>query len=220
REAPLISLTPAEDLTDFFMFRSYEPGNSDKVDFILNVNPMSEPSAGPNYYNFDPNATYAVNVDTDQDGITDIRFEFTFRNEIRGVVRDLGLPFSYAAIPPITKLDGPGSEGLGLRQRYTARMFLRPGQPNPRALLANDLIAVPSNVGPLTMPDYNSLAQQGVYSGSNTTEPSLPSGVRVFAGAREDPFYIDLGGAFDTLNFARTPPLLTAPEDANDSANA
>jgi Domain of unknown function (DUF4331) len=220
REAPLISLTPAQDISDFFMFRSYEPGNSDKVDLIMDVNPMSEPSAGPNYYNFDPNAVYSFNIDNNQDGQTDIRFDFSFRTEIRGVTRDLGLPLSYSALQPITKLDGPGSEGLGLRQRYTVRELGTPDKPVSRSLLANDLIAVPSNVGPLTMPDYNSLAQQGVYSAANSAEPSLPAGVRVFAGAREDPFYIDLGGAFDTLNFSRTPPLLTAPEDANDSANA
>ena len=70
------------------------------------------------------------------------------------------------------------------------------------------------------MPNYADLAQQGIYSSANSADPSLPSGVRVFAGARQDPFYIDLGGAFDTLNFSRTPPLLTAPEDANDGANA
>jgi Domain of unknown function (DUF4331) len=217
REAPLIALTPAQDLSDVFFFRSYEPGNSDKVDLIMNVNPMSEPSAGPNYYNFDPNAVYAFNLDTNQDGQTDIRFEFRFQNEIRGNVRDLGLPLSYVAIPPITALDGKGSEGLGLRQRYSVRMLTRPDLPNQRPIIGNDLIAVPSNVGPLTMPNYNALAQQGIYSSTNG---GLPNGVRVFAGAREDPFYIDLGGAFDTLNFSRTPPLLTAPEDANDSQNA
>src|SRR6185369_810405 len=69
----------------------------------------------------------------------------------------------------------------------------------------------PSNAGPSTMPDYASLASQGV----NT----LQNGVRVFAGQRGDPFYIDLGATFDTLNFRRNPPLLTPAEDANDDVN-
>src|SRR5829696_9088879 len=30
REAPLISMDPAADITDFFLFRSYEPGREDK----------------------------------------------------------------------------------------------------------------------------------------------------------------------------------------------
>ena len=47
------------------------------------------------------------------------------------------------------------------------------------------------------MPDYDALAAQAVYSSSNS---ALPPGVRVFAGQRDDPFYIDLGAVFDTLN--------------------
>jgi len=61
-----------------------------------------------------------------------------------------------------------------------------------RTVLAKGLFAVPSNVGPRTMPDYDALAAQGIYD--------LPNGARVFAGQRDDPFYIDLGAVFDTLN--------------------
>src|SRR5689334_19997802 len=59
REAPLIAMDPTADITDFFMFRSYEAGKADKIDLIMNVIPGEEPSAGPNYYNFDPNVLYA-----------------------------------------------------------------------------------------------------------------------------------------------------------------
>ena len=208
REAPLISYTPAEDLTDVFMFRSYEAGNQDTVVMLMNVNPFSEPSGAPNYYNFDPNATYTFNVDNNTDGLADIRFEVNFTTEIRGVVRALGLPFAYAALPPITALDGAGSEGLGLRQKYTVRMITQPGRGRPGGLLSGtqDRFAVPSNVGPRTMPNYPNLASQGIYQ--------LGGNVRVFAGQRQDPFYIDLGGVFDTLNLARNPPLLSPAEDA------
>jgi len=61
-----------------------------------------------------------------------------------------------------------------------------------RSVLGEGLFAVPSNVGPRTMPDYNGLAAQGIYD--------LGNGVRSFAGQRDDPFYIDLGAVFDTLN--------------------
>ena len=73
------------------------------------------------------------------------------------------------------------------------------------------MFAVPSNVGPLTMPNYEALAAQGIYT--------LANGGKVFAGQRDDTFYIDLGSAFDTLNFRRTPPILTPAEDANDAVN-
>jgi hypothetical protein len=188
REAPLISLDPEADITDFFMFRSYEAGQSDKVDLIMDVIPGEEPSSGPNYFNFDPNVLYSFNVDTNGDGnAEDVKFELRFRNEVRGNTSALGLPLAYTALPPITHLDGPGSEGLGVRQRYTLTMV----KGNKRTVLADDLIAVPSNVGPRTMPNYEQLAAEGTYA--------LNGGIRVFAGQRDDPFYIDLGAVFDTL---------------------
>ena len=189
REAPLISLDPTADITDFFMFRSYETGNDDKVVLIMDVIPGEEPSSGPNYFNFDPNVLYAFNIDNNMDGkANDVRFEFQFKTEFRGVNKDLGLFLSYVALPPITALDGAGSEGLGLRQTYTVTM-VRDGK---RKVLGSGLVAVPSNVGPRTMPDYDGLAAQGIYP--------IQGGARVFAGQRDDPFYIDLGAVFDTLN--------------------
>jgi uncharacterized protein DUF4331 len=76
---------------------------------------------------------------------------------------------------------------------------------------------VPSNVGPRTMPDYEDLARQGIYD--------LGNGVRVFAGTVDDPFYIDLGAAFDTLNFRPSasgvgvPGVLSDAQDADDTKN-
>ena len=189
REAPLISLDPTADITDFFMFRSYETGQEDKIVLIMDVIPGEEPSSGPNYWNFDPSVLYSFSIDNDKDGeADDVRFEIRFKTEVRGIVRDLGLFLSYVALPPITALDGPGSEGLGLRQTYTVTMI----KDGKKTVLGKDLIAVPSNVGPRTMPDYDSLAAQGLYE--------VNDGVRVFAGQRDDPFYIDLGAVFDTLN--------------------
>jgi hypothetical protein len=217
REAPLISLDPAADITDFFMFRGYGTGDADKVVLIMNTQPGEEPSSGPNYFNFDPTVKYSFGIDNNGDGKEDITLDFQFRNEIRGVVDALGLPLSYvgnvppgsgSVVPPITHLDGPGSVGLGLRQRYTITMS---GPGSGQKTLARDLIAVPSNVGPRTMPSYSNLVSEGIHT--------LPGGIKVFAGQRQDPFYIDLGAVFDTLNFRRAVPLLSDAEDANDNVN-
>ena len=197
REAPLIANDPPADITDFYMFRSTEPGQPNKVDLVMDVIPFEEPSGGPNYYNFDPSVAYTFHVDNNKDGkAEDVSFELRFTNEIRGAVNALGLPLAYvggvppgsgSVIPPITSLDSPG---LGLRQHYTLTMIKH----GHRTVLSpmTDKIAVPSNVGPRTMPDYDALAAQGMYD--------LGGGVRVFAGQRDDPFFIDLGAAFDTLN--------------------
>ena len=57
------------------------------------------------------------------------------------------------------------------------------------------------------------MAAQGVYD--------LQDGIRVFAGTVDDPFYIDLGAAFDSLNF-RTGAgggVLSPAADADDHTN-
>jgi hypothetical protein len=63
------------------------------------------------------------------------------------------------------------------------------------------------------MPNYPALAAQGIYS--------LGGGISVFAGTVDDPFYIDLGAAFDSLNFrtAAGGGVLSASADADDHTN-
>jgi hypothetical protein len=48
------------------------------------------------------------------------------------------------------------------------------------------------------MPDYDSLAAQGIYS---LEGGDGASDIRIFAGTVADPFFIDLGAAFDSFNF-------------------
>lgn len=210
REAPLIANDPAADNTDFYMFRSWT--NPSNVVFILNTIPVQEPSGGPNYFNFGDDVLYAINVDTDADGSEDLVYEVRFRTELRGPLTDLKLPLAYVGgappIPPITALDGAGSEGLVLRQGYTVTQ-VRGGV---RVDLGTQpMFAVPANTGPRTMPDYEALAAKGIYALANQG--------KVFAGQRDESFYIDLGATFDPLNFRRTPPVLTPAEDANDAVN-
>jgi hypothetical protein len=207
REAPLIANDPTADNTDFYMFRSWT--DPSKVVFILNVIPGQEPGAGPNYFNFGDDVLYRINVDTNADGnADDLVYEIRFKTELRGALTSLQLPFAYAALPPITALDGPGSDGLILRQSYTVTQVRGHVRTN---LGTQTMYAAPSNAGPLTMPNYQALAAQGIYP--------LANGGKVFAGQRDETFYIDLGAVFDTLNLRRTPPLLTAAEDANDAVN-
>jgi hypothetical protein len=218
REAPLIALDPAADITDVYAFRSWE--DPSKAVFIMNVIPSQVPASGPNFFNFDDDVLYAFHFDLDADGnAEDVRIEFRFTTEVRPPFDDL--PVAYAGVagvpglpPPITALDGDNAAGLGLRQRYAVRAVSATGQVLFDANVDQNgqpLIAVPSNVGLRTMPDYDALAAQGVFN--------LGGGMRVFAGQRKETFYIDLGSTFDTLNFRRHPPVLTEAEDADDTAN-
>ena len=139
-----------------------------RVTFIANVNPGQDPSDGPNYFNFDDEVRYAINIDNDRDGkADDIVYEFRFKTENRPIVAagDLTSPLPYLGNPHITSalplqgitaLDGPGSEGLTRRQTYTVTE-IRHGK-RIELFKGRTLIAVPSNVGPATMPDYPALA--------------------------------------------------------------
>jgi hypothetical protein len=228
REAPLIAMDPAADNTDVYAFVSYDAANlarapeDQRVTFIMNVNPGQDPADAPNYYNFADDVQYRISVDNDEDGKADnVVYEIRFKTENRPIAAagDLTSPVPYLGNPHIaeqlplqgiTALDGPGSEGLTRRQTYTVTE-VRDG--HRRELFQNQLlIAVPSNAGPATMPDYPTLAAQGIY-----TDPQ--SGIRVFAGQRAETFYIDLGAVFDTLNLRRYLPGLTGPGEDSDFVN-
>jgi hypothetical protein len=229
REAPITALDTKADITDFYAFVSYD--DPSKVTFILNVDPFLEPANGPNYFPFDPNILYAIRIDNNNDAVEDVTFEFRFQTEIRapgvftgfvGAWDGINAPESSPApvapgtpiIPPaITALDGPGSEGLSLRQTYTVTMV----KGGARTELLNSdggpLFAVPSNIGPRTTPDYARLAKKGIFD--------LGNGIRSWAGTADDPFFIDLGAAFDTLYFraAVQRGALTGEQDSNDLRN-
>jgi hypothetical protein len=245
REAPLTALDTKADITDWFAFVSYD--DPTKVTMILNVDPLLEPANGPNYFPFDPEILYEMKVDNNFDADEDVKIQFRFQTETRlpgvftgfvgagdGIDTPANSPAPVAPgtalIPPaITALDGAGSEGLGLRQTYRVTILKKKHNASKFNNKAGNawqtvfdsgsqkLIAVPSNVGPRTMPHYGDLARQGMYD--------LGSGIKVFAGTVDDPFYIDLGAAFDTLNFRPSafatgiPAVLSDAQDADDSRN-
>ncbi len=231
REAPVTALDHAADITDFYAFVSYD--HPDRVTFIMNVDPFLEPSNGPNYFPFDPNILYEIKIDNSFDAVADVTFQFRFTTQYRapslftsaaGAGAGLNAPANSPApiapgtqvVPPaITSLDGAGAAGLGVRQTYTVTMVKN----GKSTQLGNSkpFYAVPSNVGSRTMPDYDALAQQGIYNVGS-------SDVRVFAGTVADPFFIDLGAAFDSFNFranpgSGVPGVLSASQDADDQVN-
>ncbi|HEU5220081.1 MAG TPA: DUF4331 domain-containing protein [Gemmatimonadales bacterium] len=221
REAPLTSVDRTADITDFYAFVSYDHPEEGprRVTLIMGTDPLLEPANGPNYFPFDENVLYSIKVDNNQDALEDVSFELRFKTEFRlpgvpvgvvgagnGVSAPANSPAPVAPgtplIPPaITHLDGPGSEGLNLRQTYTVTMVLGSGSGAVRIPLRSvdgrKLIAVPSNAGPRTMPSYSDLFNEGTVD--------LERDIKVFAGTTDDAFWIDLGAAFDSLNLRVIP---------------
>ena len=207
REAPITALDQKADITDWYAFVS--PEKPDHVILIMNVDPFLEPSGGPNYFPFDPGILYEMRIDNDRDGKDDVTFQFRFKSEIRAPGVFTGFVGNLLGIPPITALDGPGSEGLNLRQSYTITMLTKGGGVTDLTG-GKTLYAMPTNVGPRTMPAYDVLKNQAQYS--------LKNDIRVFAGTVADPFFIDLGAAFDSLNFRQAAGggVLDAGTDSDD----
>jgi hypothetical protein len=215
REAPLLALDPAADITDVYAFVSYDAANlrrdpSDrKVTLILNVVPGQEPGSGPNYYGFDDNVRYQIVVDNDRDGagLDDLVYEVAFETEVTKPEQFI----RPVALAPVTELRGGELDDGGLEDCERTRLFE-----------GSRLPTVPSNIGPRSTPNYAALAAKGVFEDRDT-------GIRVFAGQRAETFAIDLGAVFDTINLrVETPPgapgrpprpVQTAAEDADDSRN-
>lgn len=73
------------------------------------------------------------------------------------------------------------------------------------------LSVAPPNLGPISTPNYeNALGKASVFE--------LANGMRVFAGPRDDAFYFDSAGTFDTLNFRPPAPVLAGAADMGQGA--
>jgi len=234
REAPVTALDHTADITDFYAFVSYD--HPDRVTFIMNVDPFLQPSNGPNYFPFDPSIVYQIKIDNHQQAKAAVVFSFRVHTNIlapgvftgfvgagNGIDAPANSPKPVAPgtpiVPPaITSLTGAGAAGLSLQQTFSVEMT----KGNETISLTNTngspLIAVPSNAGPRTMPDYNALAAQGIYE---LRGPDDVSNIRVFAGTVADPFFIDLGAAFDSFNFRTSAGggVLTSAQDADNYLN-
>ena len=181
REAPLIAGDPAADNTDLWAFVS--PDDPTKVAIIANYVPLEEPAGGPNFNGFDPAARYEIHIDNDGDALDDVTFRFTFRTIVQ---RE-----NFAGIPTYLYNDGPVTSArdanLLVRQSYDVTRIV-----DGRAVVVGRNLPVPpTNIGPRSTPNY---AQN--FGAKNVRSLDLSHG-KVFAGPRDDGFFVDLGSIFD-----------------------
>lgn len=182
REAPLISQDPVADATDLYAFVS--PDAPDTVTLVAAYYPMQDPAGFPNYYRFGDDVTYRINIDNNGDAVEDIFYQWNFSTEIANPNS-----FLYQS-GPIESLD---SENLNVRQTYT----LSEGRGGVLTEIASGLMTPPSNIGPKSTPDYEALADAAIFE--------VGDGIKVFAGQRDDPFWVDLGGVGDLLTIRQLP---------------
>lgn len=201
REAPLISNDPQADNTDVYAFVS--PDKPDTVTLIANYIPLEEPGGGPNFYNFGDDVFYEIKVSNDMDAQREVSFQFFFRTEVRNKET-----FLYNT-GQITGLDDPD---WNIRQFYLVRRteYNKEGVTNTR-VLASNLPVPPVNIGPRSTPNYASLASAAVRD--------LPGGYKVFAGQRDDPFFVDTGAVFDLAGLRPFNPAHIVPLPAGNGVD-
>lgn len=191
REAPLISTDPTADSTDVYAFVS--PDKPDTVTMIANFIPLEEPAGGPNFFKFDDFARYEIKIDNNGDALEDITFRFTFKTKTMN--SNTFLNFT----GPVTSLTDPD---LNVRQTMTVQMIVG----GVTSTIGSNINTVPCNVGPSTMPDYPALADSGIST-------LFINSIKVFAGQREEGFFVDLGSVFDLLQLRA----VTGSGDPTDS---
>ncbi len=206
REAPGITKMPKVDGTDFYMFRSYEPGREQYVTFLANYNGLQGPSDGPNYFTLDPNAIYEIHIDNNGDGQEDLTFQFKLNNTLvngTGITLNVGgktLAIPLRAVPQVSGQD----QNVGETESYSLTLITGPRRAGARSVVTNvaDGSAVFTkpidNIGTKTVPNYSVYARQFVY---RINIPGCNAPGKVFVGQRADAFAVNLGGAFDSVNF-------------------
>jgi hypothetical protein len=199
REAPQISQDPTADNTDTYAFVS--PDAPGSATFVANYIPLEEPAGGPNFYTFSDKVRYSINIDNTGDGRDDISYRFRFHTKFVNPNT-----FLYATGPVSFDPSSGTYKNLNVVQTYDVQKVTRRGGKTYVRTIARNLLSPPDNAGNKSTPNYDQLVQPAVYT--------LKDGTKVFAGQRDDPFFVDLGATFDLVNLERR--AMQSPKDAFD----
>jgi hypothetical protein len=205
REAPFITKNPKTDATDFYLFKSYEPGRQDYVTIIANYIPFQEPYGGPNFFALDPEAVYDINLDNDGDAKEDLTFRFKFKNELAngGKGLEVAAGDKKTAVPLINI--GPISANdasLNLIESYTLQL--------KKGGKAEDIVNKKDGSKSFKKPtdfigtkSFGSVAEYEAYAKAHQYDVNIPgcdTPGRVFVGQRKESFAANLGVIFDLVN--------------------
>jgi hypothetical protein len=183
REAPLISNDPLADNTDLYAFRS--PCDTNKIVLIANYIPFEHPAGGPNWYTFGQNIRYEVHVENDGTSGDDITYRFTFTQTNEDGTTFFNIRLGKQNLKTTYKCEK--SVNGGAFTTIVAAGTVPPPNIGPRSIES-------SPVG-LGANSYTALVNASV------TMATGSGGEKIFCGPSDDPFFVDLGGAFDVGGF-------------------
>jgi hypothetical protein len=185
-EAPLIARDRFADNTDTYAFRSIEPGREGFVTLIANYIPFQQPSGGPHFFRFDDTVRYEFKIDNTGDGVEDVTYQVEFFTKVKNGETILG----QGAVNQDVVINSLNDPDYNEPQTYSVRRIK--GKENK--ILGGSFVVPPANIGPKVTPNYEeNLGSKAIYDLNDNSG-------RIFAGQRDEGFYIDVGGVFDGLN--------------------
>jgi Domain of unknown function (DUF4331) len=212
REAPAIANDPAADNTDVYAW--VDTVTHDKLVVVFNYIPLEEPAGGPNFHKFSDDVLYELHIARGNASLAPvITYQFRFHTTP---------PPRFSPADPngglvtVNKVKiGGGKEFFsqisGAVQTYTVTRiegddYDGDGEVDTRKVhvIARDVPVAPINYGPRTQAVLNELglASSATYDDAfaSTFIHDMGGEGRVWAGPRDDGFYVDLGGIFDLAN--------------------
>lgn len=205
REAPLISKDPEADSTDFYMWIT--PDKNDSVTLVANYIPFELPEGGPNYYKFGDDVAYDINIDNVGDAKAHLTYRFTFKTTYVNTTTFL---YNTGQITPamVNNTDKTWS----LRQTYNIDEIANIGTTGATTTtIASGLPTPPVNIGSKSTPGYDAIAAAAI---KPVNFPNGGGAGTVFAGQRDDSFWVDLQ-VFDLLTLRGGPTPLPSPYMGN-----
>ncbi len=197
REAPSISTDPEADNTDLYAW--VKPGTHDRLWIVANWIPFEEPAGGPNFHRFSDDVLYEIHLARGDQSLADaVTYQFRFHTA----------PIQRVDPADLTAAPGGGKEFFAqltgaFHQTYTVTKIVR-GRGS--TVIARDVPVAPPRIGPRTqqvanalgLAPYTSPVYDDAFAATFVTD--MGGEGRVFAGPRDDGFYVDLGGIFDLAN--------------------
>ena len=188
REAPLIASDPMADNTDVYAFRT--PGDDGTVTIICDYIPFELPEGGPNFYTFGTDVRYEIHIKNKASGNTDdITYRFTFSRSNQDATTFFNIRL--------------GLQNLKTTYNCDKIIYNTDGSIASTTTIVTGGIVPANNIGPRSIDSagiglgmsYNSIMTNAI------TTATGGGNEQIFCGPIDDPFFVDLAGAFDLGNF-------------------
>lgn len=194
REAPHISDDPAADNTDLY---AWVEGSN--LVILANYIPLEEPAGGPNFHKFSDDVLYEIHIARGPASLYDaLTYQIRFKTKNFPYVDPAALTpapasgnefFSQIAVAP--------ADFAGGAQTYEVRKI----EKGVTSVVAKDVPVVPPNIGHRTNQLVYGIAAGQTYEtfamGVKFKKPLNNGEGTVWAGPRDDGFFVDLGAVFD-----------------------